>query len=116
MAGSDRPAHAPLRRSLLFVPADQDAKLRNATTLPCDAVILDLEDGVAPGRKAEARAGAIRALKDLAFGRRERVVRVNGLESPWGADDLAALRGADTFPDAIVVPKIDNPEHVLEVA
>jgi citrate lyase beta subunit len=98
------------------VPADQDAKLRKATTLPCDAVILDLEDGVAPGRKAEARAGAIRALNDLAFGRRERVVRVNGLESPWGADDLAALRGVDPLPDAIVVPKIDNPDHVLEVA
>ncbi len=72
------------RRSLLFVPADQEAKLRKAATLPCDGVIIDLEDGVVPARKAEARAGALRALRDLPLAPRERLVRINALSTPWG--------------------------------
>jgi citrate lyase beta subunit len=115
-AGGGARSRVHLRRSLLFVPADQEAKIRKAATLACDGVILDLEDGVAPAGKAEARAGVLRALREIAFGVRERLVRINALESPWGRDDLAALRAGDALPDTIVVPKIDRPEHVLEVA
>ncbi len=103
-------------RSLLFVPADQEAKLRKATTLPCDGVIIDLEDGVVPARKIDARAGALKALRDAAPAPRERLVRINALSTPWGRDDLAALREAETLPDVVVIPKVNGPKDVLEVA
>src|SRR5688572_29667605 len=92
------------RRSLLFVPGDQGAKLRKAATLPCDGVILDLEDSVGAAGKSEARVAAIRALEEIDFGPRERLIRINGLSSPWAADDLAALRTARVPPDTIVIP------------
>ncbi|MDR7482515.1 MAG: CoA ester lyase [Armatimonadota bacterium] len=104
------------RRSLLFVPADQPLKLRKAATVPCDGVILDLEDGVAPGRKADARAGALEALRDLPLAPRERLVRINALASPWGHDDLAAVRTADVLPDVVVIPKVQGPDDVRAVA
>ncbi len=103
-------------RSLLFVPADQEAKLRKATTLSCDGVIIDLEDGVVPARKLDARAGALKALRDLALAPRERLVRINALSTPWGRDDLTTLRRAEILPDIVVVPKVNGPEDVLEVA
>lgn len=103
-------------RSLLFVPADQEAKLRKATTLSCDGVIIDLEDGVVPARKLDARTGALKALRDLALAPRERLVRINALSTPWGRDDLTALRRAEILPDIVVVPKVNGPEDVLEVA
>ncbi len=103
------------RRSLLFVPADQEAKIRKAAALAADGVILDLEDGVAPPQKAAARAGAVAALARVSFGA-ERLVRINALDTPWGRDDLAALRAAAARPDTIVIPKIDGPQQLLEVA
>jgi len=105
-----------VRRSLLFVPADQEAKIRKAAALAADGIIFDLEDGVAPPQKAAARAGAVAALATLSFGARERLVRINALDSPWGRDDLEALRAAAVPPDTIVVPKIDGPQQLLEVA
>jgi citrate lyase subunit beta/citryl-CoA lyase len=105
-----------LCRSLLFVPADQEAKLRKAATLAADGIILDLEDGVAPPHKAGARAGAMAALAVGPFGHRECLVRINALDSPWGRDDLAALRAAASKPGAVVIPKIDRAEQVEEVA
>lgn len=105
-----------VRRSLLFVPADQEAKVRKAAALDADGVILDLEDGVAPERKAEARAAVVAALATLSFGARERLVRINALDSPWGREDLAALRAAAVLPDTVVIPKIDRPEQLLDVA
>jgi citrate lyase beta subunit len=104
------------RRSLLFVPADQEAKIRKAATLAADGVILDLEDGVARPQKAEARAGALAALAAVAFGARERLVRINALDTPWGQADLEALRAAAVPPDAVVIPKVDSPEQVVDVA
>ena len=104
------------RRSLLFVPADQEAKLQKAATLPCDGVIIDLEDGVQPARKAEARAGMLIALRDLAAGPRERLVRVNALSTPWGADDVASARNAEVLPDVVIIPKINGPDDVLPIA
>lgn len=91
------------RRSVLFVPASNPRAIEKARGLPCDAVVIDLEDSVAPEMKTEARAAAVRALA-AGFGGREVAVRCNGLDTAWGADDLAALAGAG--PDAVLAPKV----------
>lgn len=93
------------RRSALFLPASNARAIEKARTLPCDVVILDLEDAVAPEQKQAAREAAVAAARAGGFGARELVLRVNGLDSPWAADDLAA---ADTAPfDAVLVPKVN---------
>jgi (S)-citramalyl-CoA lyase len=79
-------------------------------------VILDLEDGVAPARKTEGRAGALKALDTRDFSARERLLRINALDSPWGRDDLAALRTARSLPDTVIIPKVNGPDQVLDVA
>jgi len=101
MSVSPRP-----RRSLLYVPGANARALEKARTLSCDGVILDLEDSVAPDAKAAARDQVIAALTAGGFGRREVVVRVNGLDTPWGEDDLEALSQA--APDAVLVPKVQD--------
>ncbi len=98
------------RRSALYMPASNARAVEKARALPCDVVILDLEDAVAPEAKPEARAAAAAAVKAGGFGRREVVIRVNGLETPWGADDLAAA--AEAGPDAVLVPKVNSPADV----
>jgi citrate lyase subunit beta/citryl-CoA lyase len=98
------PATAPPRRSALYMPASNLRAMEKARDLPCDVVILDLEDAVAPDAKAVARAQALATLQTGGFGQREMVVRVNDLLSPWGADDLTALRGAGAA--AVLLPKI----------
>lgn len=98
------------RRSLLFMPASNERALQKATTLPCDGVILDLEDAVAPDAKEAARANAVAAARSGAYGHREVTIRCNGLATPWGADDLAAV--ATSGADAIVVPKVGSPADV----
>ena len=94
------------RRSALYLPASNARAIAKARTLPCDVVILDLEDAVAPEAKADARRLAVQAAAEGGFGPRELVIRCNGLDTPWGPDDVAALRQAQ--PDAVLVPKIDN--------
>ncbi|WP_380879081.1 citrate lyase subunit beta [Sphingomonas sp. DBB INV C78] len=94
------------RRSALYMPASNAKAIEKARMLDCDVVILDLEDAVAPELKAEARAAAVAAVRDGGFGRRELVIRTNGIDTPWGADDLAAAAAAR--PDAILVPKVDD--------
>jgi citrate lyase subunit beta / citryl-CoA lyase len=94
------------RRSALYMPASNAKAIAKARTLPCDVVILDLEDAVAPEMKDAARAQALAALGEGGFGGREIVVRANALSTPWGEDDLAALSGAGA--DAVLVPKIDG--------
>ncbi len=94
------------RRSVLYLPGSNARALEKARTLACDAVVLDLEDSVAPDAKADARAQVVAALAQGGFGRREVVVRVNGLATPWGGDDLAALTAC--APDAVLVPKITD--------
>ena len=96
------------RRSALFLPASNQRALAKAATLDCDAVILDLEDSVAPAVKRDARDAALAGLAAGGWGTRERVVRVNGADTDWGADDLAALRGAPL--DAVLLPKVDGPD------
>jgi citrate lyase subunit beta/citryl-CoA lyase len=87
------------------MPASNARAVEKAKTLPCDVVILDLEDAVAPEMKPEARVAAVAAVRAGGFGRREVAIRVNGLSTPWGADDLAAAAGAGS--DAVVVPKVN---------
>jgi citrate lyase subunit beta/citryl-CoA lyase len=98
-------AHTP-RRSALFMPASNSRAVEKARSLDCDVVILDLEDAVAPEAKAAARAAAVAAVKGGGFGRRFVVIRVNGLETPWGEDDLKAA--AEAAPGAILAPKIGD--------
>ncbi|MBU2042207.1 MAG: CoA ester lyase [Alphaproteobacteria bacterium] len=102
-----------LTRSVLYLPASNPRAIEKARGLNADAVILDLEDAVALDAKAEARQAAAAALKAGGFGPRVGV-RINGLGTPWGADDLAAL--GDLTPDFVVAPKIESPESVREVA
>jgi citrate lyase subunit beta/citryl-CoA lyase len=101
------------RRSALYLPAANARAIEKARTLPCDVVILDLEDSVAPDQKAEARDTAVAALGAGGFGGREVVLRANGLDTPWGADDLAAA--ARARPDAVLVPKISTPDDLAAV-
>ena len=101
------------RRSLLYMPGSNARAMEKARELPADGVILDLEDAVAPDAKAKARELIIVALKQGGFGRREVIVRINGLDTPWWQDDLAV---AAAVPDAILVPKVSGPQQLREVA
>jgi citrate lyase subunit beta / citryl-CoA lyase len=101
------------RRSLLYMPGSNARAMEKARELPADVVILDLEDAVAPDAKAKARELIIAALKQGGFGRREVIVRINGLDTQWWQDDLAV---AAANPDAILVPKVSDPEPLREVA
>jgi len=102
------------RRSALYLPASNAKAIAKARTLPCDVVILDLEDAVAPDAKALARAQAVAAVAEGGFGSRELVVRVNGLDSEWGTDDLSALQSVR--PDAVLVPKVSSRVDVAAYA
>lgn len=101
------------RRSVLYLPASNARAVAKAATLPCDAVVLDLEDAVAPGAKEAAREAARSAVAGGGYGEREVAVRVNGIDTSWHADDLAALAAAG--PDAIVVPKVGSAQDVRAV-
>ncbi|GAA2492904.1 CoA ester lyase [Terrabacter carboxydivorans] len=98
------------RRSVLYMPSSNERALEKAKTLPVDALILDLEDAVAPDAKEAARENACAAARSGAYGRRELTIRVNGLGSQWHDADLAAAAAAG--PDAIVVPKVNSADEV----
>ncbi|MCA6287403.1 CoA ester lyase [Phenylobacterium sp.] len=100
------------RRSALYMPAGNPRAIAKARELACDVVILDLEDSVAPDAKTAARDLAIAAITEGGFGRRERVVRVNGLDTPWGEADLAAVAASPFRPDAVLAPKVSSPADV----
>jgi citrate lyase subunit beta/citryl-CoA lyase len=103
-------ASARPRRSVLYVPGSSARALDKARALPCDGLILDLEDAVAPSAKEEARAAVIAELAKGGYGHRELVVRVNGPDTPWGPADLAAA--ARSGADAVLLPKVDGAEAV----
>jgi len=86
------------RRSALYMPASNARAIEKARGLDCDVIILDLEDAVAPEAKPAARAQAMEAVKAGGFGRRELVIRCNGLDTPWGAEDLAAAAEKKRLP------------------
>jgi citrate lyase subunit beta/citryl-CoA lyase len=99
------------RRSVLYMPSSNARALEKAKSLPCDGLILDLEDAVAPDDKDAARDAACAAAASGEYGRRELTIRVNGADTRWHADDMAAACAAG--PDAIVVPKVDSADAVL---
>jgi len=108
MAATTRP-----RRSVLYMPGSNARAQEKAKTLPADGLILDLEDATAPDAKGAAREQVCRSVREGGYGRRELVIRINGLDSPWGGDDLEAACQAG--PDAILVPKVESGAQVAEV-
>jgi citrate lyase subunit beta/citryl-CoA lyase len=101
------------RRSVLYMPGSNTRAIDKARTLPVDGIIIDLEDAVAPDAKEQARLQVAEAVKAGGFGAREVFIRVNGIDTPWHADDLAAASQAG--PDAILVPKISTVEQLERV-
>ena len=102
------------RRSVLYMPGSNARAIEKARTLPADAVILDLEDSVAPDAKAAARKQVMEAVIAGGFGTREVIVRINALDTEWWLDDLNAV--AKCKPDAVLVPKVSNPSNLEDVA
>src|SRR5262245_46657209 len=95
-----------LLRSVLYMPAANARALEKAKSIPCDAIIFDLEDSVAPDAKADARDRAVAAVTSGDYGRRPLAIRCNALATEWGSDDLAAAAAAG--PAAVVIPKVDS--------
>lgn len=100
------------RRSVLYMPGSNGRALEKAKTLPADALIFDLEDAVAPDAKAAARQQVCEAVRTGEYGQRERIVRVNGLATLWGPEDLAAV--ACCGADAVLLPKVESAELVRQ--
>ncbi len=98
------------RRSCLYVPAANAKALEKARALPADVLIFDLEDSVAPEAKAEARSQVVKTIAGGGYGKREIVVRVNSLATPWGRDDIAAV--AAMSPHGVLAPKLESGEGV----
>ena len=102
------------RRSALYIPGSNPKALAKARDLKADAIILDLEDSVAPEAKPEARERIMQILKAGGFGGREMLIRVNGVHTPWGEADLEAA--ALAAPDGVLLPKVDGPGTVIHAA
>jgi citrate lyase subunit beta / citryl-CoA lyase len=101
------------RRSVLYMPGANERALEKAKGLPADALILDLEDAVAPDAKAGARDRVCAAAADGGYGHREVAIRANGLDTSWFADDVAAI--AQAGPDALLVPKVGSVDDVRAI-
>lgn len=102
------------RRSVLYMPGANTRALEKAKTIPADALILDLEDSVAPDAKPAARESVGEAVASKSYGSRELVIRINSLDTPWGVDDLrmaAAVR-----PDAVLIPKVSQSADIHAVS
>ena len=102
------------RRSVLYMPGANARALEKARGLDCDSIIFDLEDAVAPDAKTAARSAVAAALEEGGYGSRERVLRINGLDTPWGEADLAAALVMDI--DAVLVPKIEAQQQLDEIS
>ena len=101
-------------RSVLYIPASKERALEKARTLPVDAIIFDLEDAVAVEEKPAARATLAEALARGGYGPRMKIVRINGLDTDWGADDARAAAGMGC--DAILLPKVERADQVQALA
>jgi citrate lyase beta subunit len=101
------------RRSVLYMPGANTRALEKARTLSADALIFDLEDAVAPDAKETARANVVAAAASKAYGKREIAIRCNGLATPWGKADIAAI--AKSGADAVLVPKVERAAEVANV-
>lgn len=102
------------RRSVLYIPGSNQRALEKARTLAVDALIIDLEDAVAPDQKPQAREYVAAAVNENGYGHREIVIRINGLATTWGSEDLKMA--ARTLADAVCLPKIETAEQVRAVA
>jgi citrate lyase subunit beta/citryl-CoA lyase len=102
------------RRSVLYMPAANERALEKAKTLDADSIIFDLEDAVAPDSKGSAREAACVAASSGEYGRRELAIRCNGVDTPWGAGDLAAIAVSNA--SAVVIPKVSSVEYLDDVA
>jgi len=98
------------RRSALFVPGSNARAVAKAPSVAADVFIFDLEDSVAPGDKESAREAVVAAVSSLAGGKREVVVRINGLDTPWVARDMAAM--VAVAPDALLIPKVERTDDI----
>jgi citrate lyase beta subunit len=101
-------------RSVLYLPGSRPRALEKARSLPADALILDLEDAVAPDEKANARTLVAEAVEAGGYGGRKLLVRVNGLDTEWGMDDF--VRACAAGPDAILLPKVETPADIQRAA
>ncbi len=102
------------RRSALYMPGSNVRALEKAKGLAADVIIMDLEDAVAPGVKTAARDQVVAAISSGGFGRKEVVVRINGLDTPWGADDLAAAAASKA--SAVLIPKVSSADMIAGVS
>ena len=109
MARPDRPY-----RSVLYIPASKERALEKAKALAADAIIFDLEDAVAADEKARARALLVETLAEGGYGARALILRLNGMDTAWGADDLAAVMEAG--PEAVLLPKVERAAQIADVA
>ena len=98
------------RRSVLYMPSSNERALEKAKSIPCDGLILDLEDAVAPDAKPAAREAAAAAVRSGEYGNRELTIRVNGIGTEWHDADIVAA--AQAGPDGIVVPKVNTADEV----
>ncbi len=98
------------RRALLYMPGDDWKKITKSLTLGVDCICMDMEDGVAVNRKAEARATIAKALQELDFGKSEKLARINSVGSGWERDDIDAV--LPFHPDGIVIPKIESLDQI----
>ncbi len=101
-------------RSVLYIPGSKERALDKARSLPCDAIIFDLEDAVTPDEKPAARATLAQALTQGGYGNRLKIIRINGLDTPWGQEDAAAA--ARMSADAILLPKVGSPADLEALA
>src|ERR1700730_9196519 len=101
-----------LQRSELAVPATSEKFFEKAARGPADSLFLDLEDAVAPNRRHEARANAVRALDEINWGTKTVSVRVNGLATPWGLSDILAVARCARL-DMILLPKVETAADVV---
>ena len=102
-----------LRRAVHFVPGANEKMLQKSLALPADSLVLDLEDAVTPENKDSARETVTRWLKQVNFGRQERMVRMNPLDTPWGVRDLeVTMQGP---PDSYLVPKVRTKDDLFRI-
>ena len=100
-------------RSVLYIPGSRARALDKARTMPVDSIIFDLEDAVALEEKASARATLVAHLLEGEYGPRSQIIRINGLHTPWAAEDIAAI--AEVRPEAVLLPKVDNAQMIAEL-
>ena len=100
-------------RSVLYIPGGRARALEKARSMPVDSIIFDLEDAVALEEKASARATLVAHLLEGGYGPRSQIIRINGLDTPWAAEDIAAI--AEVRPEAVLLPKVDHAEMISEL-